>query len=528
MTLAFPNQARAATRGLALTSLLALCAGSALAEPVTLISTDGTINLEGNLISVVDGYYILQTELGDLRVASDLVRCEGAGCPDAAVIEADIAIAGSDVVAEGLMPLLMAGFATHTDAEIAVSTTSTAGEFVATLIGQQGFGEKMGAVRVSSTSDDDAFAALLDGTTQVALSDRRILPSEARALSAAGAGNMIDPAQEHIVAVDSLVVIVNPQNPVTQITLEDLGRIYAGEVTNWNQVGGPDLAIEIVGQPGGGTTEVFKAGVYGEEAPEALAADFAAGDNTEAAIHVGQNLGAIAYVGYAFKRGQKPLDVISSCGIGTSPDAFSVKTEEYALFRRLYMYQRGDARADLTDELMAFIESDTASTVIRQSGFIDLSVERVAMGLESPRAERLAQSGSDPFEAAIERQVLELMADHDRLSTTFRFRTGSTQLDPRAERDLLRLAAYLETLPAGSEVTFVGFADSVGAFEPNLELSAGRAGQIAQRLRDMGGAASQLQINSLGVGEVAPAACNDSDQGRTINRRVETWVKVPA
>ncbi|MEL6574202.1 MAG: phosphate ABC transporter substrate-binding/OmpA family protein [Pseudomonadota bacterium] len=502
-------------------------AGPAYADQVSLRSTDGTINLQGQLISFDDEHYRIQTALGDLRVSADTVRCEGSGCPVFDEISADVAIAGSDTITTGLMPLLLAGFATNLDADASSEKTQEQGEFATTLVGQSGFGDEIGTYLVRSGPAESAFSNLLDQSIQLATSTRRILPDEARALKAAGAGNMIDPSQEHIIAIDSLVVIVNPQNPIQEIGMADLAKIYSGEVTNWSQLGGPDLAIQTVTQEDTGANAVFKTGVLGSENTD-LASAHQAEDNVAAAAFVGENPGAIAYVGYAFKRGQKPLALVSECGIGTTPDAFSVKTEEYALFRRLYMYNRADQADALSADFLGFATSDAASQVILQSGFIDLAIEKAPDGADDLRIARLQAIESDSFETQLSADLIAMLDANERLSSTFRFRTGSSKLDPRGELDLERLATYLGDMPDGTIVTFVGFTDDVGAFEPNLALSQNRADQVRDALTAIAGDSLEgITFAATGFGEIAPGACNTSDTGRSINRRVETWVQLP-
>jgi len=458
-------------------------AGSLSADPVVLKATDGTTNLVGELIGFDSEYYLLQTELGDLRVASDRVTCEGAACPVFETVEADVVIGGADTLATGLMPLLLAGFATDTGAEARSQSGLSDGRVTTTLTGQDGFGDQMGTVAVQSGSSEDGFNGLQDGSFKVALSSRRITPDEARALSSNGAGNMIDPAQEHIVAIDSLVIVVNQANPVDALSIADLAAIYAGQITNWSQVGGPDLPIQIVTQTDNGTNAVFREGVFGSNNAIRPSNSFQATDNVAAAVYVDENLGAIAYVGFAFQRGQKPLTLISECGIGTTPDAFSVKTEEYALFRRLYLYTRADAGDQMTEDFVKFSTSPAANNVILQSGFIGLSVEQVAQGSNGLRASRIQGTGNGSFENDVINTMIAEMGTHDRLSSTFRFKTGSTQLDPRGLVDLERLVTYLENQPNGTEVTFVGFADNVGAFEPNMHQGRGLWRSRASRLQ---------------------------------------------
>lgn len=508
-------------------AIMAGTSASAEDSQVLLLSSDGTINIKGDLISVSDGYYLIQTELGDLRVGFDRVICQGAACPATDVSEADVSIGGSDVLAEGLMPLLLGGYASVLGADISVENESVVGNFTAALIGDDGYGDAIGSYKVASHNSEDAFDNLLSKQIQIGLSSRRILPVEARALRDADAGNMIDPSQEHIVAIDSLVTIVNPANPIAELTLSQLADIFSGRIRNWSELGGPDLEIAVVKRPSAsGSSQVFNTTVFGTsegvEGPQAKLAN----DNVEAALFVADNPGAIAYVGHAFKRGQKPLSLISECGIGTTPDVFSVKTEEYAMFRRLYMYNRTDLENAQASDFLDFVKSEDASIAIQQAGFIDLAVERAPKGLQTARAQRLAETSADRFAQRIIDDMRAQLAVHDRLSSTFRFRTGSANLDPRAEIDLVRLLKYIQELPQGSEVSLIGFADSVGAFEPNLALSSMRAKQVADRLIALGGETIEhVTINSVGYGEIAPVACNSSDAGRTINRRVETWVK---
>jgi phosphate transport system substrate-binding protein len=74
-------------------------------------------------------------------------------------------------------------------------------------------------------------------------------------------------------------------------------------------------------------------------------------------------------------------------------------------------------------------------------------------------------------------------------------------------------------------VTFVGFSDEVGEFEPNLRLSKSRADQVAQELTAIGGdRLANITIKTVGFGETSAASCNNSELGRSINRRVETWI----
>ncbi len=518
-----------ALRSLVLAGVIALPSVAAASE-IVLRSQDGTIDITGDFVEFSENTYVIRTALGELRLPAERVRCEGEACPRFEPVAADVKLAGSDTLGVGILPLLLEGYAGYLDAEATVGTTNDADEILASFIGENGFGDELGTYKVSSSTSDDAFAALMDKRAELGMAARRILPDEARALRDAGAGNMVSPQQEHIIAVDSIVVITHPSNPVAQLTMQQLGGIYSGAITNWNEVGGPDLPIMVVGrQEDSGTSAIFYRSTLGAAEDWRFSNDIVvAKDNNEAAKLVNDNAGAVGFVGYAFQRGAKAMTLVNSCGLTMSPDAFSARTEEYALQRRLYLYNRDDTLTEKTSDFLEFALSYDADSVIRKAGFIDLGVARQPQPMDSARARSLLDPSVDDYEGNVMREMLATMVDHDRLSTTFRFRIGVSKLDERGIVDMARLAQYLETVPAGADVTFVGFTDDTGSFDANRDLSRDRAQQVMAELQSYAGdRIGGLNLASMGFGEVAPSGCNTDELGRAINRRVEVWVKNP-
>ncbi|WP_299722465.1 phosphate ABC transporter substrate-binding/OmpA family protein [uncultured Tateyamaria sp.] len=517
-----------ALRALAITGAL-LAPTFAFAEDVTLKSADGTVNIVGEFMGFEENAYLIKTGLGDLRISAERVRCEGEACPVFETATADVVIAGSETIGLGMMPLLLEGYAAFNDADSTVTSTVNVGEIIAEMIGDQGFGDPMGSFLVSSTNSNDAFQALMKKESEIGMASRRITPDEARALKKDGAGNMISPSQEHIVAVDSLVVIVNPENSVQELTTQQVADIFAGKITNWKDLGGTDAEIKLYDrEEGSDTRSVFQKAVNrGEEAPVAASATVIT-DSTEMAIAVNADPHAIGYVSYAFQRGAKALPLVNECGITMTPDAFSARTEEYALQRRLYLYNRDDAISDTSKALLDFAKSTDADDVIQKAGFISLGIDQVEQTADSNRARTLLAGDYDAYEGSLVQDMLGMMSDYDRLSSTFRFRSGSSRLDERARLDMARLADFLEQSPKGTEVLFVGFTDDVGAFDSNRDLSKRRANSVMQQMVDAAGTRLEgIKLASAGYGEIAPSACNSSENGRGINRRVEVWISVP-
>jgi phosphate transport system substrate-binding protein len=508
---------------LALIGSLALPSAS-LASEVTLKSSDGTVNLVGEFVDFKDDNYIIRTALGDLRISASRVRCEGDACPDIGGTEAGVRISGADAIGLGLMPLLMTGYASSIDADAEIVNTAQ-GEALAKIVADGGFGDDLGAYLVSSTTSEQAFRALLDGEVEIGMSDRRIVPAEAKQLRASGAGNMVSPDQERIIAVDSLIVVTHPSNPVQQLTIEQLRDIYAGRITNWSQLGGENAEINVVAlAEDSDAHNFFVDRVFGEGG--AAYRDYSVAEDYQvAAAMVNKDKNAIGYVGYAFQRGAKPVTLVNECGIPTRPDAFSAKTEEYALNRRMYLYNRIDNLSEASKQFLEFATSEDADGVIAKSGFIDLGIARRSQDLTDARALELINAAADDFEAGVMREMLAAMIRSDRLSTTFRFRPGSSKMDEKALLDMERLINYLEEFPDGTGITLVGFTDDVGAFESNRTLSMQRASQVREDLLAAAGdRLDGITVNAIGFGEIAPSACNVTEQGRGINRRVEVWI----
>ena len=114
-----------------------------------------------------------------------------------------------------------------------------------------------GEVIVTGGGSGVGIAALMENTTDIAMASRRIKFGEKMKFAEAGLE-----AREVIVAYDALAVVVNPSNPVTQLTREQLEGIFRGKITNWKEVGGEDCKIVVYSrETSSGTYEFFKESV---------------------------------------------------------------------------------------------------------------------------------------------------------------------------------------------------------------------------------------------------------------------------
>ena len=494
-----------------------------VADGMSLTTTDGSINIVGEFVRFEDGHYIVRTDLGEMHVAASQVLCEGEDCQPLAP---QVKITGSDIIGLDLMPQLVAGYAKSMNA----TADMQAKDAQATLAIVKPNGITLASYEVSSTTSDDAFEALRAGEAEIGMTSRRISEAEARQLSQAGIGNMADPEREQIVAVDNVVAITHPGNPVDTLSVDDLEKIYSGQIRNWSGLGGPDLPIVLVSrQDGSGIRSALEQGLFAGKTARIAQGALIATDTNMAVSMVNKNPGALGYVSSAFKGSTKPVSLVNECGMTLTPDAFSAKTEEYAFQRRLYLYNRGDTLSADAANFLKYATSAEADAFVSEAGFTNFGVAVRAQPLDGPRARAMFNPNVQGYEMETIHNMLLSMMEHDRLSTTFRFRTGSTSLDARGEVDMDRLTTYLEAVPAGTKVVFVGFSDNVGSFSKNRNLSEGRAEQVKEALAAFAGdRLKDISMDHAGYGEVAPTACNTTEKGRSMNRRVEVWIEKSA
>lgn len=211
-------------------------------------------------------------------------------------------------------------------------------------------------------------AALLSNTTDVAQSSRKMKMDEKMKLQDAG-----KTVKEVIIAYDALAVIVNPSNPISKLTREQLEGIFTGKITNWKQVGGQDLKIIVYSrETSSGTYEFFKEHVMNKKNFAASALLMAA---TGALVQsVSQTKGAIGYVGLAYiEKEVKALNVSYDKGkTFVTPNVNNAMDKSYPITRPLYYYHLSSVEAKIKP-LLSFILSKEGQNVVLAEGYVPLS-----------------------------------------------------------------------------------------------------------------------------------------------------------
>jgi len=210
-------------------------------------------------------------------------------------------------------------------------------------------------------------AALMDGTTDIAMASRKLKMDERLKLQEAGT-----PFKEVIVANDALSVIVNPSNKISQLTREQLEAIYTGKIKNWKEIGGDDLLIVVYSrESSSGTYEFFKEHVMSRKNYAPTVLNMPA---TGAIIQsVSQTKGAIGYVGLAYVN-KEVKDIAVSYDKGKNyvqANMVNAKNKTNPIVRPLYYYYPNSREASVK-EFITFILSSTGQKIVEQVGYIPL------------------------------------------------------------------------------------------------------------------------------------------------------------
>ena len=228
-------------------------------------------------------------------------------------------------------------------------------------------------VRISVTGGGSGtgIAALINNTVDIANASRKIKDEELVEAQAKGVAPV-----EHIVARDAIAVIVNPENPVSELTLQQISDIYSGKITNWREVGGDDRPIvKLSRETNSGTHVYFLETVLrlgNKEDKTLFSMDTLLLPSSEGIIsEVRDNPNAIGYDGLGYVPDDLKMIAIAkeAGGAYVLPSIETVNDKTYAIARDLYMYTNGEPTG-VVKEYLEWILSDEAQQIVAELGFV--------------------------------------------------------------------------------------------------------------------------------------------------------------
>lgn len=230
-------------------------------------------------------------------------------------------------------------------------------------------------VRISVTGGGSGtgLTALISGTVDIANASRKIKDEEVKAAEANG----ITPV-EHVIARDAIAVIVNPENPIQELTLDQISRIYRGEVNNWSELGGENRPIvRLSRETNSGTHVYFLEQVIRlgqKDNKEIFSADTLLLPSSEGIIaEVSSNPNAIGYDGLGYVTNTVKMIAVAKTADKpyVLPSVETVNNGTYPVSRDLYMYSRKDSPQTVLDYL-AWILTPPAQKIVSQLGFVPI------------------------------------------------------------------------------------------------------------------------------------------------------------
>lgn len=514
---------------------LALLPSAVSAGEVTLRVKGGGLEVSGELRSFDGTTYVIEApSVGTMSFDATRFECLGENCTrriNVATLPAErltpdspdrVIVRGSGPAGRQLLPSLIRGYAASLGASTSqiIGTGRNETQF---RIADAG-GAELATIVLRSEAASGADLQSIGAA--IGTADR--LPDEitSEAQKAAPAGS--DKPSPYAVALDGLAVIVSQDNPATSISEENLARILSGQFAQWSDAGIPAgrVAIYTTGQRS--SAESVAAEVLLQ--PRGLAAAAATREldsEADVADAVARDPNGIGIVSFASQRNARRLNLEGSCGLITRPTSFAVKAGEYALSRKLYLYTGGLLSQPAARGLLRYALSRDAQQTISDEEFVD---ERVEVLPFEEQTERMAYALNVPAQGFDMTEMKRLLSDlrgAKRLSLTFRFNSGSFDLSAESKLDVMRLAELMQRPEfTGKTVMLVGFTDADGKYGPNAAISTRRANQLrAAVLAASDGKIPATAIITKGFGPLAPIACNDTQQRRQLNRRVEVWIK---
>ncbi|MDR3243209.1 MAG: phosphate ABC transporter substrate-binding protein [Elusimicrobiota bacterium] len=228
-------------------------------------------------------------------------------------------------------------------------------------------------IGVTGGGSGTGFAALINETCNIAMSSRKIEEQEMNLAK----DNAVFPI-EFVVGYDGLAVLVNKDNPISELTMEQLRLIFCGAITNWKELGGADLKIVILSrESNSGTHMFFKEQVLrrGDAKAKDEFSEHALLMPSSTAIfnEIEQNSCAIGYVGMGFANESVKIVKIAKTKEEDYiiPDADNVLSWKYPISRPLYLYTNGEPKG-LIKQFIDYTMSDEGQIVVKETFFVPI------------------------------------------------------------------------------------------------------------------------------------------------------------
>ena len=437
----------------------------------------------------------------------------------------ELIMEGSGTVSVGVLPTIIEEYAHSIGATVSASNTNELKQAIGPghyELTAGGSSKPFLRIVVKPGGSNSGFSALAAKSAHVGLSSRPYNNGETEKLLTLS-GKKSREEIERVLGLDAIVIIVHPSNRVRSLQLCEIARLFSGDSRTWQGAGGEARRVTPnVLTASSGTYELFRS-ILRENCHVEISANAVPNTTWEDMIaSVARDPGSIGFAGLAVLSPRvKALGVKGACGIENAASRFAVKTEDYPLTRRLFLYTPYPLQKE-SQRFLDYLPTADAQAAVGKTQAVDQTIEMAA----NPRR------ASGPIQDVELQQDAQSLGEYDRdlrgaerLSISYRFKSNSTELDTKANEDIVRLAAYFQNNPTHRSLLIAGFTDAVGPPEANRRLALGRAEIVRRALENVGARLDVGSVQVNGYGEILPVACNDTEVGREKNRRVELYLR---
>ena len=508
------------------------------AQDVDLRSPDEFISVEGQIVGYNGVMLRVQTSVGTVSVPASEVICYGPGCLETLanndfgltedafqsvvavtaqeLVERsdDMQVAFSDPAYGTLFTTLAGAFAVGSNSATTASLSSTG------ITMESEFGNETATLTIADSSGDADIVletTPLNGTQPIAYSGPE----------GWAAGNSMS---HQMVGLSAYSVMVAPNASINSITMNDLARIFAGEITNWSQIGGADVNILPLQLPADSAMgQEIQALVLGTAGKTVAGNVLTMADEGGIATSINQFPGSISIVSAAGADESLTVPVAGSCGLVVEATPFNIASGDYPLLSTVMANYDNKPQTDLVTEMFDFASAEIAQELIAQEGWVNHSALTQTTTEKNTRLSGLLGASLDDAQRTAAASMFQVLFDADRLSPTM---VGGAVSGPEAawNRAMMidLLAVMSDPANAGREFLFVGKGDGTSGSQAAISNSA----MAAQAVKDAVAAnaadiiaSGDLTLSHFGFGNVSPATCVDGQVASSDYTRIEVWLR---
>ncbi|MEM7470515.1 MAG: substrate-binding domain-containing protein [Pseudomonadota bacterium] len=484
----------------------------AAAQQVELISDDGLLSVEGTLQDFDGKMISVATSYGLIKIPASEVLCKG-DCP------AGVSLAANDTAWN---------VSFESARQRILMRTLLSLDFVADNAGVE--------VEADANGVDikTAAPASMSTLTYVDQDDDANLRFElgSRAATSFIPGVSLNPAdadgrQAFELAIEPFAIVLGDNTGVEALSFENLAEIYSGDYSNWSELGGNDLDIQLYATANAQIQlESLEAGVLRPFDKTASLSILRLANDEKLAQFAAASEGGIGLVSFSAIDPAEATPILNACGGLVRPNAISIANGTYPLTVSSYAVLENSDGVDATTILLDSLSGDAIQNLISASGFASQQITRVPSQIKGARLSKiLSTEWPEGLTLAAGGMINDLFAA-EQLSIRFDGTPGTDAALARARGDFVRLAEAMERGDfEDHEVIFVGFSNLDGAATA-LQAADRAAEQMLADFIAFSPAAARTKGTSLraqGHGSVG-VECLASEAG-VAESFVEVWVR---